>query len=52
MAYTIMARFYTYPDQMGESYCIVSDNAEKDTKFEIGQKVDIYLHVNLQEETQ
>jgi len=48
MAYTVMARFYMHPDQIGEAYVIVSDNAEKDTKFEIGQKIDIYLHKNEQ----
>jgi hypothetical protein len=37
-----------YPGQMGEAYCIVSDNAELDTRFEKGQKVDIELHENQQ----
>ena len=41
MAYIIKARFYNSPDQFGESYVITSDNAEKDTMFEIGQKVQI-----------
>ncbi|GAG56400.1 unnamed protein product [marine sediment metagenome] len=43
MAYKVLARFYMYSDQLGESYCIVSDDAEKATKFEIGQKIDIKL---------
>jgi len=48
MAYRILARFYTYPDQLGETYVIVSDNEEKDTRFEAGRKLDIYLHKNEQ----
>jgi len=51
MAYKVIARFYMYPDQMGEAYVIVSNNAEKDTKFEIGHKVDIYLNKNEQVDT-
>ena len=43
MAYRIMARFYMHPDQIGEAYCIISDNADKDTKFEIGEKINIKL---------
>jgi len=41
MAYIIKTRFYNSPDQFGESYLITSDNAEKDTNFEVGQKVQI-----------
>jgi hypothetical protein len=39
MAYTVKARYYADPDQLGESYVITSDNADKDTKLEIGEKV-------------
>lgn len=39
MAYRIAARFYRDPDQNGESYVLVSDNDDADTKFEVGQIV-------------
>ena len=41
MAYIIKARFYANNDQLGESYIITSDNSEKDTKLEVGRKVEI-----------
>ncbi len=43
MAYKVLARFYRYPDQVGEAYCIVSDDADKDTRFKIGEKINIKL---------
>ena len=39
MAYRIAARFYASDDQNGEAYVIVSDNIEKDRKYEVGRKV-------------
>ena len=41
MAYIVKARFYAGLDQVGESYIIVSDNNEKDTKLEVGTIVEI-----------
>ncbi len=39
MSYTVKGRYYAEPDQFGESYVITSDNFDKDTKLEIGEKV-------------
>uniref|UniRef100_A0A6H2A3B2 Uncharacterized protein n=1 Tax=viral metagenome TaxID=1070528 RepID=A0A6H2A3B2_9ZZZZ len=42
MTYRVVARFYRGKDQMDESYVIISDNSEKDTRIEVGSKVKIY----------
>jgi hypothetical protein len=41
MAYIVKARYYADPDQLGESYVITSDNGDKDTKFEIGERIQL-----------
>lgn len=41
MAYRIKSRYYADEDQFGESYVVTSDNSEKDTRFEIGEMVEI-----------
>jgi len=39
MPYTIKARFYSGSDNTGETYVITSDNADKDTKHEVGRRL-------------
>jgi len=39
MPYTIKARYYAGPDQTSETYVITSDNADKDTRHEVGKKL-------------
>ena len=42
MSYRVAARFYRGNDQLDESYVIISDNSEKNTRIEVGKKVKIY----------
>lgn len=39
MSYTIKARYYSGPDNTGETYIITSNNADKDTRHEVGSKL-------------
>ena len=39
MPYVIKARYYSGPDQTRETYVITSDNANKDTRHEVGTKM-------------
>ncbi len=41
MAYIIKSRYYAGRDQFEESYVLTSDNGEKNTNFEVGDKVRI-----------
>jgi len=39
--YKVKARYYSEPDQFGESFVLTSDNFENELNLEIGQKVKI-----------
>jgi hypothetical protein len=39
--YTIKARYYSSPDQFGESFVITSDNGDKDINMQPGTKIRI-----------
>ena len=39
--YTIKARYYSSPDQFGESFVLISNNGEKDLRYEVGTKVKV-----------
>jgi hypothetical protein len=39
--YIIKSRYYSSPDQFGESFVVTSDNGEKDLKLGIGTRVKI-----------
>ncbi len=44
--YTIKSRYYSSPDQFGESFVLTSDNGEKDLKLEVGTKVRVVALCN------
>jgi len=39
--YTVLARYYSDKDNLGETYVLKSDNGEADLKLEVGQKIKI-----------
>ncbi len=39
--FLVKARYYSNPDQLIESFVLVSDNKEKDLRLEVGTKVRI-----------
>ena len=41
--YTVKARYYSSPDQFGESFVLISDNGEKDLRYEVGTKVRVVV---------
>jgi len=41
--YEIKDRFYSSPDQFGESFVLVSDNGEKDLRLKVGSKVRVVV---------
>ena len=41
--YRVAARFFSSDDQLGESYVLISDNADTETRIEVGEKVSIVI---------
>lgn len=44
--YQVKARYYSNPDQFGETFVVASDNGEKDLRLEVGTKVRIVALCN------
>lgn len=42
MGYRVAARYYSGRDQTGESYVLISDNSDTDSRLEVGEIV--YIH--------